>query len=92
MNGIPFKTASRKTSVFLAVLGEAWIAKAFPSGAKAGGGLFVAVLQMAIALGPTAGGLIFGHGGYQSTFAASAAIADCFRSSDRHDVSHGRWA
>ncbi len=52
----------------------AWIAKVFPQDAEAGGGLFVAVVQMSIALGSTVGGLIFDHSGYQSTFVLSAAL------------------
>lgn len=52
----------------------AWIARAFPKDAEAGGGLFVAVVQMSIALGSTAGGLLFDRGGYQSTFVMSAVL------------------
>ena len=52
----------------------AWIARVFPDEAEAGGGLFVAVVQMSIALGSTVGGLLFDHSGYRSTFFASAAI------------------
>lgn len=52
----------------------AWVAKTFPSDAEAGGGLLVAVVQMAIALGSTMGGLLFDTNGYQSTFVASAAL------------------
>ncbi|MEN4919168.1 MFS transporter [Achromobacter spanius] len=52
----------------------AWVAKTFPHDAEAGGGLLVAVVQMAIALGSTAGGMLFDHSGYQSTFLASATL------------------
>ena len=52
----------------------AWITKVFPQDAEAGGGLFVAVVQMSIALGSTVGGLLFDHSGYQSTFVLSAAL------------------
>lgn len=52
----------------------AWIAKVFPRDAEAGGGLFVAVVQMSIALGSTVGGLLFDHSGYRSTFIASAVL------------------
>lgn len=52
----------------------AWIAKVFPKDAEAGGGLFVAVVQMSIALGSTVGGLLFDHSGYQSTFIVSAVL------------------
>ena len=46
----------------------AWIAKVFPKDAEAGGGLFVAVVQLSIALGSTLGGILFDHSGYRSTF------------------------
>jgi predicted MFS family arabinose efflux permease len=51
-----------------------WIAEAMPHNAEAGGGLMVAVIQLAIALGSTAGGLLFDSTGYRSTFMASAAV------------------
>ncbi|MCY1218396.1 Purine ribonucleoside efflux pump NepI [Achromobacter veterisilvae] len=52
----------------------AWIARAFPKDAEAGGGLFVAVVQMSIALGSTAGGLLFDRYGYLGAFVMSAAL------------------
>jgi predicted MFS family arabinose efflux permease len=45
-----------------------------PQNAEAGGGLMVAVIQLAIALGSTVGGLLFDSSGYQSTFVTSAAV------------------
>ncbi|QEZ43019.1 MFS transporter [Cupriavidus oxalaticus] len=51
-----------------------WIAEAMPHDAEAGGGLMVAVIQLAIALGSTLGGLLFDSAGYRSTFLASAAV------------------
>ncbi|MBD9435744.1 MFS transporter [Pseudoxanthomonas sp. PXM03] len=51
-----------------------WIAQELPKDAEAGGGLMVAVVQLAIALGSTIGGLLFDHAGYQATFAMSAAV------------------
>ncbi|MGV8960807.1 MAG: MFS transporter [Stenotrophomonas sp.] len=51
-----------------------WIAQALPKDAEAGGGLMVAVIQLAIALGSTVGGALFDHSGYSSTFVASAAV------------------
>jgi len=51
-----------------------WIAQVFPDDAEAGGGLFVAMVQLSIALGSTVGGLLFDHSGYQSTFLLSAAL------------------
>ncbi|MEB6479382.1 MFS transporter [Acinetobacter vivianii] len=49
-----------------------WIAQTFPNNAEAGGGLFVAIVQLCIALGSTVGGLLFDHSGYQATFTMSA--------------------
>ena len=51
-----------------------WIAQALPHDAEAGGGLMVAVIQFAIAVGSTVGGALFDASGYQSTFIASAAM------------------
>lgn len=51
-----------------------WIADAMPTDAEAGGGLMVAVIQLAIAVGSTVGGVLFDSSGYQSTFVASAAM------------------
>ncbi|WOI48166.1 MFS transporter [Acidovorax sp. BLS4] len=51
-----------------------WVARALPQDAEAGGGLMVAVVQLAIALGSTAGGWLFDASGYQSTFAAAAGM------------------
>lgn len=51
-----------------------WLAKTLPQDAEAGGGLMVAVIQLAIALGSSVGGLLFDASGYQSSFVASAAV------------------
>ena len=51
-----------------------WIAQTLPGDAEAGGGLMVAVIQLAIALGSTLGGLLFDHSGYRSTFVMSAVV------------------
>jgi predicted MFS family arabinose efflux permease len=51
-----------------------WLAQAMPRNAEAGGGLMVAVIQLAIALGSTLGGLLFDGGGHRATFLASAAV------------------
>lgn len=51
-----------------------WIAQAMPNDAEAGGGLMVAVIQLAIALGSTVGGVLFDARGYQSTFVVSAVV------------------
>lgn len=51
-----------------------WLAHTLPEDAEAGGGLMVAVVQLAIALGSTLGGILFDHSGYQATFVFSAII------------------
>ncbi|MEI1682934.1 MFS transporter [Acinetobacter baumannii] len=51
-----------------------WLARTLPNDAEAGGGLMVAVVQLAIALGSTLGGVLFDHSGYQTTFVVSAII------------------
>jgi predicted MFS family arabinose efflux permease len=50
-----------------------WLSRVLPDDAEAGGGLMVAVVQLAIAVGAGAGGLVYDAGGYRSTFAVSAA-------------------
>jgi len=51
-----------------------WVSKALPDEAEAGGGLMVAVIQLAITLGVSLGGILFDGFGYQATFLASAAL------------------
>lgn len=51
-----------------------WLARTLPNDAEAGGGLMVAVVQLAIALGSTLGGVLFDHSGYQMTFILSAVL------------------
>ena len=51
-----------------------WIAGTMPDDAEAGGGLMVAVVQLAIALGATAGGVLFDAAGHRSTFAVSSLL------------------
>lgn len=51
-----------------------WLSNALPDDAEAGGGLMVAVIQLAIALGASSDGLLYDHEGYQATFAFSAFI------------------
>lgn len=51
-----------------------WLAQTLPDDAEAGGGLMVAVVQLAIMLGATVGGLVFDASGYRATFHLSAAI------------------
>lgn len=51
-----------------------WLAHSLPHEAEAGGGLMVAVVQLAIASGATLGGLLFDSRGYVASFSLSAAI------------------
>ncbi|WP_218656699.1 MFS transporter [Enterobacter cloacae] len=51
-----------------------WIARTLPEDAEAGGGLMVAVIQLAIALGSTTGGMMFDYLGWQSTFLMSGLL------------------
>lgn len=51
-----------------------WLARTLPRDAEAGGGLMVAIIQLAITLGAIVGGLLFDMSGYQMTFGASAAL------------------
>jgi predicted MFS family arabinose efflux permease len=51
-----------------------WLAKSLPEAAEAGGGLMVAVVQLAIAVGSTVGGVLFDAAGYASTFASAAVV------------------
>jgi predicted MFS family arabinose efflux permease len=51
-----------------------WLAQTLPDDAEAGGGLLVAVVQLAIASGAAVGGILFDGSGYRATFGASAAI------------------
>lgn len=51
-----------------------WVATTLPDDAEAGGGLMVAIVQLAITLGALVGGLLFDLSGYRTTFAVSAGI------------------
>lgn len=51
-----------------------WLARSLPEDAEAGGGLMVAVIQLAITLGAVVGGVLFDASGYRATFAASAIL------------------
>lgn len=51
-----------------------WLSKTLPDNAEAGGGLMVAVIQLAITLGAALGGLLVDTTGYAAAFAAGAAI------------------
>lgn len=51
-----------------------WLARSLPQDAEAGGGLMVAVVQLAITLGAVMGGLFYDTIGYAATFTASAIL------------------
>lgn len=51
-----------------------WLARTLPQDAEAGGGLIVAVVQLAIALGATLGGILFDASGYRASFGLSVAV------------------
>ncbi|WLI27096.1 MFS transporter [Pseudomonas rhodesiae] len=51
-----------------------WLARTLPDAAEAGGGLMVAIIQLAIAAGAIVGGAVFDVRGYRATFELSAAI------------------
>jgi predicted MFS family arabinose efflux permease len=51
-----------------------WLARTLPDAAEAGGGLMVAIIQLAIASGATVGGLVFDFSGYRATFELSATL------------------
>lgn len=51
-----------------------WLSEALPDDAEAGGGLMVAVVQLAITAGAASGGLLFDNGGYQIAFGFGAIV------------------
>ena len=51
-----------------------WLSKTLPQDAEAGGGLMVAVIQLAITIGATVGGISFDGSGYKTTFLISAML------------------
>ncbi|MCD2323054.1 MFS transporter [Sphingomonas sp. IC-56] len=51
-----------------------WLSRTLPDDAEAGGGLMVAVIQLAITLGAAGGGLMFDAAGHRATFVASAVL------------------
>jgi predicted MFS family arabinose efflux permease len=84
LNLIPFGASVGAVALLLALWGLlataapvgwwSWIADTMPDDAEAGGGLMVAVVQLAIALGSTAGGMLLDSSGYRSTLVASAVV------------------
>jgi predicted MFS family arabinose efflux permease len=81
---IAFGSSTGATALLLAIWGLAgtsapvgwwtWLARTLPDDAEAGGGLMVAVVQLAIAAGAAMGGILFDGFGYQATFGVSALI------------------
>lgn len=51
-----------------------WLTRTLPNDTEQGGGLMVAIIQLAITLGATMGGILFDTQGYQSTFIFSLVI------------------
>ena len=51
-----------------------WLARTLPDDAEAGGGLMVAVVQLAITLGATVGGIVYDTAGAVAEFLSSAAL------------------
>jgi predicted MFS family arabinose efflux permease len=51
-----------------------WLSRTLPDDAEAGGGLMVAVIQLAITLGAALGGWLLDRSGYAAAFGAAAAI------------------
>lgn len=51
-----------------------WVAKTMPHDAETGGGLMVAVVQLAITGGAIVGGLLFDASGYRATFGAAGLL------------------
>ncbi|SNS96698.1 MULTISPECIES: MFS transporter [unclassified Azospirillum] len=51
-----------------------WLARTLKEEAEAGGGLQVAIIQLAITLGAAIGGVLFDHAGWRSSFAFAALL------------------
>lgn len=51
-----------------------WLARTMADDAEAGGGLQVAVIQLAITAGASLGGTLFDHAGWRTTFALAAVL------------------
>lgn len=51
-----------------------WLSRTLPDDAEAGGGLMVAVIQLAITLGAAGGGLLFDTAGHRATFLVSGIL------------------
>lgn len=81
---VVFGESTAATAVLLAVWGFAgtaapvgwwtWLARIVPEDAEAGGGLMVAVVQLAITLGATVGGVVYDTAGAGPEFLSSAGL------------------
>ena len=69
-----------------------WMSKVLPDQAEAGGGLMVAVIQLAITVGASVGGLLFDGSGYRATFGASAVILGLLSRHRAHRSAESRRA
>ena len=65
-----------------------WLSKALPDDAEAGGGLMVAVVQLAITAGAAGGGVLYDLGGYRATFLFSALILVLAANEKQNDKKH----
>ena len=81
---LEFGDSTRMTTVLLGAWGLVataapvgwwtWLSRTLPDDAEAGGGLMVAIIQLAIAAGATVGGAAFDLSGYRATFELSAGL------------------
>ena len=51
-----------------------WLAKVVPHDTEQGGGLLIAIIQLAITLGAALGGVLYDHYGYQASFSLAASL------------------
>ena len=82
---VAFGTSAMAVTVLLAFWGLiataapvgwwTWMSKVLPDQAEAGGGLMVAVIQLAITVGASVGGLLFDGSGYRATFGAALSFS-----------------
>lgn len=81
---IAFGSSAALTAILLSVWGLigtsapvvwwTWFARTLPKDAEAGGGLMVAIVQLAIGFGASVGGVFFDMSGYQATFGISSGL------------------
>ncbi|WP_316675911.1 MFS transporter [uncultured Tolumonas sp.] len=51
-----------------------WLAKVVPNDSEQGGGILIAIIQLAITLGASVGGLLYDSHGYQASFSSAGII------------------